>query len=396
MNGEIIRSSAEAGKVSNNKTIEFRLRVVLMILGVCLFLAVKEIYWPVIVSLIITFILTPLRDGIQKGLVRLFRRQVPIDISILLSFVVLIAVIAVMTNSILKPLIGQLNLLANNFSTIVSQTYELVVQLESDHGTGPVVPRGTRPQHLDARAQVVGQQRGTHRMIVAGDRDSRCVWSQSRLGPDQNRRHLEVLPGGRGAILQHQGGFRDTLLQRVVGHRPGLTDGFIRALPTAHHQQGTPSSLDLTPPHPKGPVNTPGQQRGDLPGRNPGTQHHDEVRVDSPDDTLVEPGVPDETEEHQRHPTGGEHDEHRDGKGPSFPDDDDGDADGHCRNESDASEQGQRVGQGETFPAEHDETVEDEESRQADGQQGRHDHQDAQSHQWGREAEDRRHLDAEQ
>lgn len=118
--------------MSNNKTIEFRLRVVLMILGVCLFLAVKEIYWPVIVSLIITFILTPLRDGIQKGLVRLFRRQVPIDISILLSFVVLIAVIAVMTNSILKPLIGQLNLLANNFSTIVSQTYELVVQLESD------------------------------------------------------------------------------------------------------------------------------------------------------------------------------------------------------------------------------------------------------------------------
>ena len=112
--------------MSNNKTIEFRLRVVLM------FLAVKEIYWPVIVSLIITFILTPLRDGIQKGLVRLFRRQVPIDISILLSFVVLIAVIAVMTNSILKPLIGQLNLLANNFSTIVSQTYELVVQLESD------------------------------------------------------------------------------------------------------------------------------------------------------------------------------------------------------------------------------------------------------------------------
>ena len=142
MNGEIIRSSAEAGKVSNNKTIEFRLRVVLMILGVCLFLAVKEIYWPVIVSLIITFILTPLRDGIQKGLVRLFRRQVPIDISILLSFVVLIAVIAVMTNSILKPLIGQLNLLANNFSTIVSQTYELVVQLESDQT--PIFPIRSR------------------------------------------------------------------------------------------------------------------------------------------------------------------------------------------------------------------------------------------------------------
>jgi len=78
MNGEIIRSSAEAGKVSNNKTIEFRLRVVLMILGVCLFLAVKEIYWPVIVSLIITFILTPLRDGIQKGHMKLHAKSLAI------------------------------------------------------------------------------------------------------------------------------------------------------------------------------------------------------------------------------------------------------------------------------------------------------------------------------
>ena len=49
----------------NNKKTEFRLRVVLTILAALLFFAVKEVYWPVIVSLIITFILAPVRDVIQ-------------------------------------------------------------------------------------------------------------------------------------------------------------------------------------------------------------------------------------------------------------------------------------------------------------------------------------------
>ena len=116
----------------NNKKTEFRLRVVLTILAALLFFAVKEVYWPVIVSLIITFILAPVRDVIQKGLTRFVHRKIPVDISILLSFVVLIGVLVIMTNSIVKPLISQLNLLANNFSTIVGRTYELVIQLESD------------------------------------------------------------------------------------------------------------------------------------------------------------------------------------------------------------------------------------------------------------------------
>lgn len=115
-----------------NKKIEFWLRVVLSALAVCLFFAVQAVYWPVIISLIITFILAPLRDGIQRGLEYCLHRRVPKDISILLSFVVLIGVLVIMTNSIVKPLIGQLNLLANNFGTIVERTYDLVILLESD------------------------------------------------------------------------------------------------------------------------------------------------------------------------------------------------------------------------------------------------------------------------
>ncbi|WP_075572499.1 AI-2E family transporter [Megasphaera coli] len=118
--------------MATNKKIEFWLRVVLSALAVCLFFAVQAVYWPVIISLIITFILAPLRDGIQRGLESCLHRHVPKDISILLSFVVLIGILVIMTNSIVKPLIGQLNLLANNFGTIVERTYDLVILLESD------------------------------------------------------------------------------------------------------------------------------------------------------------------------------------------------------------------------------------------------------------------------
>ena len=91
-----------------------------------------------------------------------------------------------------------------------------------------------------------------------------------------------------------------------------------------------------------------------------------------------------------------DHDERRNGKSPSFPGKNHKDTNNHCHNQPDTSEQGQRVGQGETFPAEHDQTIEDEETRQTDGQQGRHEHKETQPHQWGRETEDRQHLDAEQ
>lgn len=49
-----------------NKKIEFWLRVVLSALAVCLFFAVQAVYWPVIISLIITFILA-LCGTVYKG-----------------------------------------------------------------------------------------------------------------------------------------------------------------------------------------------------------------------------------------------------------------------------------------------------------------------------------------
>ena len=117
--------------MSMYKQSQFWLRIVLAVLATILFFSVHNVYWPVIVSLIITFILIPVRDLIQKGLVRLTRRNVPIDISILLSFLLLIVVLTALTNIILKPLVMQANLLAVNFNSLWEKTVTIFTQVKS-------------------------------------------------------------------------------------------------------------------------------------------------------------------------------------------------------------------------------------------------------------------------
>ena len=107
------------------KGAEFWMRVTLAILAGALFLTVHAVYWPVVISLILTFILMPIRDGVIKGLRRLTGRHVPIDLAILISFVILIVIVTIITNIIVKPLVIQVNLLAANFNDLVSQTAAL-------------------------------------------------------------------------------------------------------------------------------------------------------------------------------------------------------------------------------------------------------------------------------
>lgn len=114
------------------KGAEFWMRVTLAVMAGALFLTVHAVYWPVVISLILTFILMPIRDGVIKGLRRLTGRHVPIDIAILISFVILIVIVTVITNIIVKPLVVQVNLLAANFNDLVSQTAALVTQIENE------------------------------------------------------------------------------------------------------------------------------------------------------------------------------------------------------------------------------------------------------------------------
>ena len=114
------------------KEAEFWMRVTLAVLALALFLTVHAIYWPAIVSLILTFILMPIRDVIIKGFLRLTGRKLPTSIAILISFVVFIFIVTVITNSIVKPLVIQTNLLAANFSNLVNRTADLVAQIENE------------------------------------------------------------------------------------------------------------------------------------------------------------------------------------------------------------------------------------------------------------------------
>ena len=108
------------------------LRVALTVLAAALFFLVHSVYWPVVISLILTFILIPLRDVFIKVFYKLTKRKLPVDIAILLAFFTFMAILNGLTNVILKPLLYQMNLLAANFNTLVAQTAALVTYLENE------------------------------------------------------------------------------------------------------------------------------------------------------------------------------------------------------------------------------------------------------------------------
>ena len=139
--------------MSMYKESQFWLRVVLAILAAILFFSVHNVYWPVIVSLIITFILIPVRDMVQKGLMRLTRRNIPIDISILISFAILIFVLSVLTNIILRPLVEQVNLLAVNFNTLWDKSVTIITQIANEQ-TQFYIPDQVKSVINDAFAKV--------------------------------------------------------------------------------------------------------------------------------------------------------------------------------------------------------------------------------------------------
>lgn len=118
--------------MSTYKETQFWLRVALAVLAFGLFISVHAIYWPVIVSLILTFILIPIRDIVLKGFLRLTHHHLPVGLAIIVSFFLLIVIMTIITNSILRPLVAQVNLLAANFNTLVGQTAALVNQLENE------------------------------------------------------------------------------------------------------------------------------------------------------------------------------------------------------------------------------------------------------------------------
>lgn len=114
------------------KSAQFWLRIVLASLAASLFILVHAVYWPVVVSLILTFIMIPIRDAVMHAWSRATYRRMPVDIAILISFAVLMLIIFLLTNIILKPLAAQANLLAANFNNIVAQTAALVTELEEE------------------------------------------------------------------------------------------------------------------------------------------------------------------------------------------------------------------------------------------------------------------------
>ena len=87
--------------MSMYKEPQFWMRVALAALAFGLFISVHAIYWPVIISLILTFILIPIRDIVLKGFLRLTHHQLPSGLAIIISFFLFIVIMTIITNIII-------------------------------------------------------------------------------------------------------------------------------------------------------------------------------------------------------------------------------------------------------------------------------------------------------
>lgn len=100
---------------------QYWLRVTVAVLTAALILSVSSVYWPVVVSLLLALILAPLCACFQKIALRVGWRSMPIDVAIILSFIVFGVVIGIVINHVFVPFIIQLNALLQNFSTLIQE-----------------------------------------------------------------------------------------------------------------------------------------------------------------------------------------------------------------------------------------------------------------------------------
>ncbi|MUP58491.1 AI-2E family transporter [Veillonellaceae bacterium M2-4] len=115
-----------------DRGVQFWMRIVLGLLAMVFCISIHAVYWPIVISLIFTFILMPIRDLIIRLVRYMTHRTLPSSVGIVISFFVLIVILTCMMNVILRPLLYQLNLLAANFNSIVAQMAVLIAHLEND------------------------------------------------------------------------------------------------------------------------------------------------------------------------------------------------------------------------------------------------------------------------
>ncbi len=89
----------------------------------CLWIVAESssMYWPVIVSLFLAIILLPLSRIIQRGIQKAGWKQVPVDVPIIISFVIFGTLVFSLFQVIVVPFFVQLNKFLQNFSVLMGQ-----------------------------------------------------------------------------------------------------------------------------------------------------------------------------------------------------------------------------------------------------------------------------------
>lgn len=119
---------------------EFWLRIAVTVFIVTLIILVPQILYPFSISLILSVLLTPVADCIQTLMEKAGVRKFPYDISIILSFLLFIAVVYLVIIHILVPFITEAKSFINGLPGIILEIQQVIPELEAQYDVRLIPP----------------------------------------------------------------------------------------------------------------------------------------------------------------------------------------------------------------------------------------------------------------
>ena len=105
---------------------EFWLRIAVIVFIVTLIILVPQILYPFSISLILSVLLTPVADSIQALMRKAGLQKFPYDISIILSFLLFIALVYLVIIHILVPFVTEAKSFINGLPAIVQEIQQAI------------------------------------------------------------------------------------------------------------------------------------------------------------------------------------------------------------------------------------------------------------------------------
>ncbi|EGO61994.1 AI-2E family transporter [Acetonema longum] len=140
-------------------------RIAIVIAGLYIVSQVTAVFLPLILAVIVSFILHPLVEAINRVRIWRFSKALPREMAILIAFLLLFALVAVVASLVLLPLIKEFNRFIGNVPTLLTKMQNIGLVLEQ-RAHDIILPDNVRTMLEQGLSNAVLYSAGLARRIV--------------------------------------------------------------------------------------------------------------------------------------------------------------------------------------------------------------------------------------